>query len=217
MTADRDPERNARICPMFVKCLSRTKWMTRRSHGRARRRWMAPLLAIGAVERDTGLSKDILRMWERRYGFPRPERDCQRRARLPLGPGREAATDQAADGARPPPRQDHFAGYTGARRSGGAPQPFAAGATGDRDASRPGARPSARRVEMAAHPGAHEGRPRPVRSRDHRAAQPRRRRRVGARRRSRCSKSTSTQSRWRPCCAAPSRRSSRAAARRACC
>jgi methanogenic corrinoid protein MtbC1 len=35
-----------------------------------------PLLAIGAVERDTGLSKDILRMWERRYGFPRPERDA---------------------------------------------------------------------------------------------------------------------------------------------
>jgi methanogenic corrinoid protein MtbC1 len=30
---------------------------------------------IGAVERDTGLSKDTLRIWERRYGFPRPERD----------------------------------------------------------------------------------------------------------------------------------------------
>ena len=30
---------------------------------------------IAAVERDTGLSKDVLRMWERRYGFPRPERD----------------------------------------------------------------------------------------------------------------------------------------------
>jgi DNA-binding transcriptional MerR regulator/methanogenic corrinoid protein MtbC1 len=32
-------------------------------------------LNIGAVERDTGLSKDVLRMWERRYGFPRPGRD----------------------------------------------------------------------------------------------------------------------------------------------
>jgi DNA-binding transcriptional MerR regulator/methylmalonyl-CoA mutase cobalamin-binding subunit len=32
--------------------------------------------AIGAVERDTGLSKDTLRVWERRYGFPRPERDA---------------------------------------------------------------------------------------------------------------------------------------------
>jgi MerR family transcriptional regulator, light-induced transcriptional regulator len=30
---------------------------------------------IGAVERDTGLSKDVLRVWERRYGFPVPERD----------------------------------------------------------------------------------------------------------------------------------------------
>lgn len=30
---------------------------------------------IGAVERDTGLSKDVLRMWERRYGFPVPDRD----------------------------------------------------------------------------------------------------------------------------------------------
>lgn len=30
---------------------------------------------ISAVERETGLSKDVLRMWERRYGFPRPGRD----------------------------------------------------------------------------------------------------------------------------------------------
>jgi len=33
------------------------------------------LLNISAVERDTGLSKDVLRMWERRYGFPKPGRD----------------------------------------------------------------------------------------------------------------------------------------------
>ncbi|PTD96738.1 MerR family transcriptional regulator [Pseudothauera lacus] len=32
-------------------------------------------LGITAVERDTGLSKDILRVWERRYGFPLPARD----------------------------------------------------------------------------------------------------------------------------------------------
>jgi DNA-binding transcriptional MerR regulator/methylmalonyl-CoA mutase cobalamin-binding subunit len=32
-------------------------------------------LNISAVERDTGLSKDVLRIWERRYGFPRPGRD----------------------------------------------------------------------------------------------------------------------------------------------
>ena len=31
---------------------------------------------IGAVERDTGLSKDTLRVWERRYGFPTPARDA---------------------------------------------------------------------------------------------------------------------------------------------
>ncbi|MCB1912570.1 MAG: MerR family transcriptional regulator, partial [Rhodocyclaceae bacterium] len=31
--------------------------------------------SIAAVERDTGLSKDTLRVWERRYGFPTPERD----------------------------------------------------------------------------------------------------------------------------------------------
>jgi MerR family transcriptional regulator, light-induced transcriptional regulator len=34
-----------------------------------------PGLPIAAVERDTGLSKDTLRVWERRYGFPRPLRD----------------------------------------------------------------------------------------------------------------------------------------------
>jgi DNA-binding transcriptional MerR regulator/methylmalonyl-CoA mutase cobalamin-binding subunit len=33
------------------------------------------VLNISAVERETGLSKDVLRMWERRYGFPKPQRD----------------------------------------------------------------------------------------------------------------------------------------------
>ncbi|HET7772236.1 MAG TPA: MerR family transcriptional regulator [Burkholderiaceae bacterium] len=33
-------------------------------------------LSIAAVERDTGLSKDTLRVWERRYGFPQPGRDA---------------------------------------------------------------------------------------------------------------------------------------------
>lgn len=31
---------------------------------------------IAAVERETGLSKDTLRVWERRYGFPQPVRDA---------------------------------------------------------------------------------------------------------------------------------------------
>src|SRR5690606_12731790 len=34
-----------------------------------------PLLGIAAVEREVGLSKDVLRVWERRYGFPAPQRD----------------------------------------------------------------------------------------------------------------------------------------------
>jgi DNA-binding transcriptional MerR regulator len=34
-----------------------------------------PVMGIGAVERDTGLTKDTLRIWERRYGFPQPLRD----------------------------------------------------------------------------------------------------------------------------------------------
>jgi DNA-binding transcriptional MerR regulator/methylmalonyl-CoA mutase cobalamin-binding subunit len=32
--------------------------------------------SISAVERDTGISKDTLRVWERRYSFPLPERDA---------------------------------------------------------------------------------------------------------------------------------------------
>ncbi len=35
------------------------------------------LLPINAVERETGITKELLRMWERRYGFPEPERDEQ--------------------------------------------------------------------------------------------------------------------------------------------
>ena len=30
---------------------------------------------ISAVERETGLSKDVLRVWERRYTFPKPSRN----------------------------------------------------------------------------------------------------------------------------------------------
>ncbi len=33
------------------------------------------MLNIGAVERETGIGKDTLRVWERRYGFPVPVRD----------------------------------------------------------------------------------------------------------------------------------------------
>ena len=43
---------------------------------RVRRRTDEALLSIAAVERATGLGKDTLRAWERRYGFPVPERDA---------------------------------------------------------------------------------------------------------------------------------------------
>lgn len=34
-----------------------------------------PLLSISDVERETGVPKETLRVWERRYAFPQPERD----------------------------------------------------------------------------------------------------------------------------------------------
>gem|GEM_PF-6561869 len=33
-------------------------------------------ITIGVVERETGFSKDLLRTWERRYGFPTPIAVC---------------------------------------------------------------------------------------------------------------------------------------------
>ncbi len=41
-------------------------------------------LPITAVERETGLSKDTLRVWEKRYGFPQPLRDAADDRRYPL-------------------------------------------------------------------------------------------------------------------------------------
>lgn len=40
--------------------------------------------SIGAVERDTGLGKDTLRVWERRYQFPQPHRDAHGERVYPL-------------------------------------------------------------------------------------------------------------------------------------
>lgn len=42
------------------------------------------MMSIAAVERDTGLSKDTLRVWERRYDFPQPVRDAQGERSYPL-------------------------------------------------------------------------------------------------------------------------------------
>ncbi len=44
----------------------------------------ANALSIASVERDTGLSKDTLRVWERRYGFPQPVRDALGERAYPL-------------------------------------------------------------------------------------------------------------------------------------
>jgi len=44
-----------------------------------------PQLTIAAVERDVGLSKDVLRVWERRYGFPAPDRDPNGERVYPVG------------------------------------------------------------------------------------------------------------------------------------
>lgn len=41
-------------------------------------------ISIAAVERDTGISKDTLRVWERRYGFPQPARDDYDERSYPL-------------------------------------------------------------------------------------------------------------------------------------
>ncbi|MEI7429658.1 MAG: MerR family transcriptional regulator [Betaproteobacteria bacterium] len=37
---------------------------------------MPQQMTITAVERETGIGKDTLRVWERRYGFPQPRRDA---------------------------------------------------------------------------------------------------------------------------------------------
>ena len=44
---------------------------------------VSALMSIAAVERDCGLAKDTLRVWERRYGFPQPLRDAHDERRYP--------------------------------------------------------------------------------------------------------------------------------------
>jgi len=44
-----------------------------------------PQFTIAAVEREVGLSKDVLRVWERRYGFPVPDRDPHGERLYPAG------------------------------------------------------------------------------------------------------------------------------------
>ena len=47
------------------------------------------LLNIAAVERDTRIGKDTLRAWERRYGFPQPQRDRHDERLYPPPPKRK--------------------------------------------------------------------------------------------------------------------------------
>ena len=42
-------------------------------------------LSIGAVERDSGIARDTLRVWERRYGFPEPLRNDKGERMYPEG------------------------------------------------------------------------------------------------------------------------------------
>ncbi len=44
----------------------------------------AATVPIAEVERETGLGKDLLRVWEKRYGFPAPLRDASGDRRYPL-------------------------------------------------------------------------------------------------------------------------------------
>lgn len=44
-----------------------------------------PGFSIAAVEREVGISKDALRVWERRYGFPLPNRDPHGERLYPAG------------------------------------------------------------------------------------------------------------------------------------
>lgn len=62
-------------------------------------------LSIAAVERDTGISKDTLRVWERRYGFPTPTRDAGgERAYPPDQVGRLRLIKRLLDGGHRPGR-----------------------------------------------------------------------------------------------------------------
>jgi MerR family transcriptional regulator, light-induced transcriptional regulator len=40
-------------------------------------------ISISALERELGIGKDTLRVWERRYGFPKPKRDAKGERRYP--------------------------------------------------------------------------------------------------------------------------------------
>ena len=58
------------IIPYFLSCTKMSKVQP-------------AAISISAAEQETGLSKDVLRAWERRYGFPAPYRDAHGDRRYP--------------------------------------------------------------------------------------------------------------------------------------
>jgi hypothetical protein len=61
-----------RIIPPTAVLVNRSSWTKQCPWNRTLGRWT---LDAGGVERETGLSKDLLRMWEWRCSFPKPGRD----------------------------------------------------------------------------------------------------------------------------------------------
>ena len=177
------------------------------------------ILNISAVERETGLSKDVLRMWERRYGFPKPGRDDNGERQYSRLRDREAARDQAPDGRRDAARQDHPAtldalnALADARIAPRATRSHPASSATFSRCCAPMTRPAAE----FARESADEAGTAALRAGDDDAAQPRGRRRVDARRAARSSRSTSTPSSCRSRCARRSMRFRARRARRACC
>ena len=63
---------NTRAAPIWIHCHAPPRGLFFMSAPLLPGEAAAGAYPISAVERETGLSKDTLRMWERRYGFPRP-------------------------------------------------------------------------------------------------------------------------------------------------
>lgn len=68
---------NTRAAPIWIHCHAPPRGLFFMSAPLLPGEAAAGAYPISAVERETGLSKDTLRMWERRYGFPAPGRDAQ--------------------------------------------------------------------------------------------------------------------------------------------
>ena len=98
------------------------------------------MAGISAVERDTGISKDKLRIWERRYGFPTPLRDDNGERVYPLAQvQRLRMIKRLMDAGHRPGRVVVASGYafgrvgrakTGAKGATGAPNIRRSGALG---------------------------------------------------------------------------------------